>query len=228
MSPPQLTCTSRMKLSSPLPRKSSGFYPPPLRHQTLTIALRSGGPRCIETSGSSWLNDVASDECTSLIERLATDFHHGLRYIFQARAVVKYDDRDWKRIRRQNTRQRYRLRIVRSKGAVMSDRIDVDSRANVESLECEGSLSPLVDVSTCWVFAVSVRAGMDVGNSTWIFPAVLPSSTSRNFPSSVPSSNPSTIFLIIVPSILPSEWQSARSNDLPTILPGVAPSRDRL
>ena len=43
----------------------------------------------METSGSSWPNDVASDEGTSLIVRLATVFHYGLRNIFQARAVVK-------------------------------------------------------------------------------------------------------------------------------------------
>ena len=108
----------------------------------LTIAIRSGGPRNMETSGSSWsrsekewLKDLASDEFTSLIDRLGTVFLHCLRNVCQARAAMDYDDRDRQRMQRHNTRLRYRLRIVCSEGAVVRDGIDIDSCANVGSLE---------------------------------------------------------------------------------------------
>lgn len=107
----------------------------------LTVAVQSGGPRNFESgsawsrSEKEWLSDIASEEFRLLVRRLSEFYQRSLLHVCCARSSVDYEDKERQRMQHHNPRMRYKLRIVCAEGAVVRDGIDIDSCANVGSLE---------------------------------------------------------------------------------------------
>ena len=82
-----------------------------------------------------WKAEIASDDFCRLIDRLCVFYRASLFEVCRVRAESEFEEAERARHKTRSSKLRYRLRIVCTEGAVVRDGIEIDSCANVGSLE---------------------------------------------------------------------------------------------
>lgn len=82
-----------------------------------------------------WKKMLSGDDFCLLFDRLGSFFHTSLFEVCRVRTEEGYEEREHARLSVRSTRLRFRLRIVCPEGAVVRDGIEIDSCANVGSME---------------------------------------------------------------------------------------------
>lgn len=86
-------------------------------------------------SEREWKDLLASDSFCSLVGRLSSFHRESLFEVCRARTSEGFDLIERQRLMTRQSRSRYRLRVVCTEGAVIRDGIEIDSCANIGSLE---------------------------------------------------------------------------------------------